>query len=883
MTCVDQTLRSTGKRLYNVATDGDARRRRALIGITLSTKVDPSSPLAGLPLFNTRCGQDELLMDFDWKHVFKRFRNTLLRQQKGFSINGIPISKSTLRQHLIDCGTPGPSVDALLEPNDKQDVVLMIKLLNTIANLPAASSTDSPVIHSTRRVLRLLGNIYRHLLSAYLDIELSLHEQLAHLSAASHLILAVYNRDKGEFIPVQTFFDVMSMIKNVFFCVVKIQKDNPEGKFYIVLLGTDGLEKLFGKVRTMVGNDTNTDILQLLNRIDGAVQCVKILEIRPELGGQPRRLNIKALPKDSNDISSKFDHISPRSWKGDVDVKNVVVASSWSAGQKMAVKELEEAQFDPSFERMQAAGGYDILCPFGGDKMVLVDGVTAGERDETEEEVDEPTIVAEPSQSDVTHLSDATPDEPDMDDASIVADLTDTATSNAIPEPWINIVDSANSRKAHKASILRIYSSPLTISESKDRLKRVRGYSRYNETKNKLAGSSTDTGNLEEADDSNVLCVLDPALTVVQCNERVFLAVFQVSGIRQDSKDVQSLPLEYINEPNVRISGQVMQLSLISSTPSVDEPDWEWTGTFEPRGFLRDIEGSWIEVIDPALQAASSKRTTLDETYGFRTSELRGMAAILYERTKDDMSRLPSVPVTDSFPYRSETGQACFVCESDVLEGTRTSDEVSPTCPLCPSVRVLDLSGPDHLKHMGAHILTDHRVKDRPNPCGFCLRSDCNIVLGRSGQAYTVDLLQTDCPLKRQVRLKLAKEYDPKQPCTNHPLHCPGCKEVVWKYNLEKHLSGGKHSRTDKTLYQSYYQRSSDEDTLMRGVLMVSTRAKPSRSKKKALAISAQHSSRVALNPIASRTDSAQDINDDNSMLTATAGETGAELEEMSD
>ena len=37
----------------------------------------------------------------------------------------------------------------------------------------------------------------------------------------------------------------MCMIKNAYFCVAKVQCDNPEGFFYLILLGTDGLEKVF--------------------------------------------------------------------------------------------------------------------------------------------------------------------------------------------------------------------------------------------------------------------------------------------------------------------------------------------------------------------------------------------------------------------------------------------------------------------------------------------------------------------------------------------------------------------------------------------------------------------------------------------------------------
>ena len=77
-----------------------------------------------------------------------------------------------------------------------------------------------------------------------------------------------------------------NILKNVYFCVVKTQKDDPDGEFWIILLGTDGLEKVFGKVCTMTGNDKNANQLKLTNQINGAVQCVRILEEHPDWGGK---------------------------------------------------------------------------------------------------------------------------------------------------------------------------------------------------------------------------------------------------------------------------------------------------------------------------------------------------------------------------------------------------------------------------------------------------------------------------------------------------------------------------------------------------------------------------------------------------------------------
>jgi hypothetical protein len=547
--------------LYCLCTDGDSRRRRALINITLKRMyfilfaisstltyviddLNPQDPiyasLSQLPLFNLKCGDDGLTADFDWKHVFKRFRNTAIRQ-KGFKLNGRTFSTPILREHLKSLGLSDTTIESLLSPNDKQDVTLMIKLLSSISQLSSAPDTADPLSHSTRESLRLLGKLYGHLLNAYFDTSLSLHQQLVELSAAAHLILALYHHDKGDFIPVQSYFDVQCMIKNVYFCVAKAQRDNPTGRFFIILLGTDGLEKVFGKVRTMVGNDTNTDVFQLANRIDGAVKCVNILELHPEWGGNARRLNVKPLKDKNVEITNQYDHLNPSAFTGDLQVSSVVLLGSWNEGRRLAEEELEQFGINPPFSMMEKDGGYDILCPLGQNKIVLVGGLDSGERDETDEERDD---AAEATNAPLTDLVEN--DEPDMDDLATVAELEDSSRNKA-QDAYITIdADNVSSKSVHKASILRIYSNPLTINESRDRLKCVRGYSRYNEVKNKVIEAASAADGEEDG-----LDVQDPAFTLVQCDRKIFLAVFQVLGIRYDGKEVASISSRLLNEPNV--------------------------------------------------------------------------------------------------------------------------------------------------------------------------------------------------------------------------------------------------------------------------------------------------------------------------------------------
>lgn len=59
----------------------------------------------------------------------------------------------------------------------------------------------------------------------------------------------------------------------------------------------------------------------------------------------------------------------------------------------------------------------------------------------------------------------------------------------------------------HKSSVLRLLSDPLTFTESRDRLKRVRGYSQYNESTNFDAPKSP-SAPIPEDDDSLYLQTL---------------------------------------------------------------------------------------------------------------------------------------------------------------------------------------------------------------------------------------------------------------------------------------------------------------------------------------------------------------------------------------
>ncbi|KAJ6609514.1 hypothetical protein B0H10DRAFT_1813540, partial [Mycena sp. CBHHK59/15] len=336
-----------GGRPYCVSSDGDGRRRLATLMFTFTREVDRASELfrkvGDLPLFDYHCGEDDLTGNIDLKHLFKRFRNSLIRLL-GCIIDDVLLTGELIKQHLARDSRHSPQhIDKLLNPNDRQDVKLMYDLLSAIAVLPEAQDTDSPAFKNTRRTLCLLGAFYRHILEAYTNIQLSLHEQLVHLSASMHLMMAIYKKEAGLFVPSQTYFDFMTAGKNIFFCVAKTQIDDPNGKFWIIQPGSDPLEGEFGKVRTISGTDSNTDMAQLGDRLTAAVECDNILAEHPEWVRDPRRLRLPVWQDVAGDVAAKIVHISARSWIGDVSVCKVSNKTTWMAGRHIAEAELLKA------------------------------------------------------------------------------------------------------------------------------------------------------------------------------------------------------------------------------------------------------------------------------------------------------------------------------------------------------------------------------------------------------------------------------------------------------------------------------------------------------------------------------------------------------------
>ncbi|KAJ7303109.1 hypothetical protein DFH08DRAFT_825958 [Mycena albidolilacea] len=820
-----------GGRAYCISSDGDGKRRAATLLFTFIRELDRNGPLfkklGELPLFDYHCGEDDITGNIDYKHTCKRLRSSLIRQIAS-TIDGVVLTRQLIKQHLLRKSRHNfHHISGLLNPNDRQNVKYMYDLLSSIAVLPEAKETHSPAFKNTRRVLRLLGAFYCHILEAYTNIKLSLHEQLTHISAAMHLMMVLYQKEAGRFVPSQTYFDFMTTGKNLFFCVAKTQLDDPSGEFWIIPPGTDPVELTFGRVRTMTGSESNTDMSQLGSRLNAAMHCDNILAENPEWTRGPQRLRMPVWQDVAGDVSAKIDLISPHSWPGDVHVANVSCKTTWFGGRRIAERELLETGWEPPSKSMEETGGFNIFCPFGKDEMVLLGRPHVEERNEDDEDRDVPT------QSPSTTTESPVPAD---SDTVFLPDLEDTAQETVVNlepaakphEPYLAVPGSTT--KQHKSTILRLFSSRFSVAESRDRLKRVRGFSRHNE-------ATTGGSNSKDAIPGEpMVLVEDPAAILVRSNGFPWLAVVIISSISYGTKQVESLPKRLLGEPNVRVKIQIMELEPTQnlSDPGSEEGDWEWTDKFvavSASGTLNicEVNGSLLQLLNPAVLPATSLRKKGAATYHFKSVELVAIAFIF-------------VPNSDSM----------------FIQALRASYAIERL-----------------VEHMAIHLLFDQNppLNRDATTCGFCLSTDsfCTIVLIKgkgSDGAVRIDLVRSRCPNLGNLGLASAANSSRKRPCTNRPMVCPvsPCPDVVWKYALKNHIQTV-HPHANLSNYKSYYELAEDEEVELKR--LSTTKKRKSTKKKISVRISPSHSTEAALGPSQAEDDDEEDIDDDSSRCSS--------------
>lgn len=648
---IEKQRSRTRIRTISIASDGESKRGRALAMLTMKKQLSFTSPiypqLQGLRYMNLLVGDDDITCDKDYKHLFKRLRNLLLRQ-RGVTVFNTHLTPATIRAHLREAGHSVLHVNALFKPEDKQDVKLAYELLSAIWKLPEAPVETTPGFKAQRCALHTLGLFLRCLLYPFICVNLSLREQMEYLSAASHLGLVLFRAAKQDFLPSLLYSDIQIMIKNVFVCVAKAKVDNPDGVFFIIFLGTDRLEIHFGILRTQIGNDANMDQYQLASRITGTTEVANILAEHPEWDRSPRRLKLPAL-SNSGEVDSKIDHINPKSWRGNVSVREITLLTAWRRGRllvegadEMKTSQHHEycmtilAQIDEAFSRSPSC--IDILQPFG-------------------------SLIAHPE-----HTLDPSDNEFDDDSNASTSEGSSSALpctfEDALAEEDMNVgrVEHATSKtfdrfvtdkgqKVNKARMIGMRTKYQNHASSTDRLKRVQSVGRYNSQA--LDGISNSVMNTEAPG----LMLHEPIATILRCEGKLFLALGEVISITAGSEAFEQISLDIIGDDSVNILYQLVYLIPTLNDDSLD-PMYDWKSTRQLNTPRFKIPGRLLQAINPNVSVTDDDKR--QPCYTFDSSVLVSLAAdLLLQLAPQDAKLVPRVSLTKDFPYR--TAGRCFM------------------------------------------------------------------------------------------------------------------------------------------------------------------------------------------------------------------------------
>ncbi|THU83440.1 hypothetical protein K435DRAFT_689543 [Dendrothele bispora CBS 962.96] len=784
---------STRIHIVCVASDGEPNRGKALNLLFMHHQLSSESPLyahlGSLKYMNLLVGKDDITMEKDSPHNSKRERGYLIRP-RGFDVHGIHITPSVLKAHLRAENHSGSHIDSIFKPDDLQDVPLAYQLLRDLWALPESQS-QNPRFRDERVAIKLVGTLfYEFLLLPYICIEFSLSEQLKRLSAAAFLLLVLYRHSGKRFIPTLLYQDLMITIKNVFFCVAKAKVDNPNGRFWLCLLGTNRLEILFGILRSVVGNDCNVDIFQLVHRITGSVEIANILAKHPEWDKTSRRLHVPPVNSQGNVIlGAAIDHISPAVWKGDVRVSLVSLITCWKAGRTLVMERFPE--LTSLFEELdQDIHDIDILKPNG--VLIVSQRLDPDDTEDDEVESMDPSAV----QNQNINL------DPFGEDSGIrlVEDAiaADLETEDIPARPFETKLDVGEGRLVNKSRLLGQYSRLRKQDPtSTDRKRRVMQMSRFSNS-TVMVHPPTIIDN-PSSFDTPCIMISEPVASILSCEDQFFLCVGEVVEIRMGNDAVEDVTLDELLEEGVKIQFQLLQIVPCDneSDPTQDH-NWRSSPNTHIHPVCFTVPGHLIQPLNPTLSAPDdrSKKTF----YLFRSDVLRALAEDLLNKLSElGDSRALKIPTTlrsQFFPYWTAAGEAAFLCEHDGVG--RGDIDGYFNCPSCTDPIVyLDVTTPQViLKHVGSHILNSPSTLRASEPCGFCLSPSpqCRFYLTKKGK---IDRKRTQgCSVFKALKsfnYMSASSASKSNPCTNVPVICLLCIRInpdspaIWRYNLDTH------------------------------------------------------------------------------------------------
>lgn len=182
-----------------------------------------------------------------------------------------------------------------------------------------------------------------------------------------------------------------------------------------------------------------------------------------------------------------------------------------------------------------------------------------------------------------------------------------------------------------KSRALAAYGRYRTYATSFDRLKRVRHAERY--TPKEDLSSSMQCEVDEESESTKSVFVQDPIATILWSDDRPWLCVGEIIGIKVDGRPVDEIPHEFLGEESVRIAYQMM-------------------GGIPETSFT--VPGGLVESIDPDVGFLPSQPSKI--FYLLDSAFLVALSAGLLARLSlADLKQAPKAAPTPFFPAVQES------------------------------------------------------------------------------------------------------------------------------------------------------------------------------------------------------------------------------------
>ncbi|KAK7434525.1 hypothetical protein VKT23_020133 [Stygiomarasmius scandens] len=835
--------------LWSFATDGDPNRRPAGYNICMKVELsydDPLYPLLShLTGLNLQVGKYNITLDFDWKHILKRW-STNVRSPKGVILNnGRIIDRTVLERFMVWSGLDRVKARALLYPDDPQDVPRAIELLQAIIKLRDLRLEQIPPTEldglntvADLDAIRILSEVLEGIVRPFTDTSLDLQDQVRYLSKYAHLTFTMFRKYRTGFMSNQLYGDSQMMVKTAMFTIAKQQVLDPTAVVRLGDLGTDKMERNFGRLRMLGGHDSGMNERQATERQGQAQDLDCVYERHPEWEPSPRRLNLTR--------SESVDHLQYANWTGDLVAGHCNLELGWRDGRADAkavllTSQLSRADFD--FLVLFNQDGVDMSRPHGGGKYPGVD-----KADITEDESREPGPTAAASSSSSLPI-DSVDGENSQEALAFEEEQVEPENLQLPTQPGVVRDDFFMSRDGHpmhKATACRLIINKHYSQKSKNRQTRV-----YSNPRAQLLMNAS-----PEESIADKFVVGNLFVTLFRTEKMVSLCVARSTTLKEGGVSCSAVACASLKnaKQDITISGEILMLQpalriyLQSDSceddlppnpeddPSCSKWSWFWNGCYHAvDSAVRGVNGVSTEKpvvitvpssltlpVNPAIfDASNCPLLGLDDStlrqlnsqhlsWAFQHDDLLVLMEDLWDTfslTGKPVKTLPAIKSVPGFPYTFTDGSKPIMCQEGVMQllqepGASSADLVRQ-CHFCGDT----IKGANLWRaHIGQHILQSLRGVIEPNlkvqigpgmPCGFCGcsgRAECAVsLLVKAG----VEKIESKCLYAVPISYKTARKGSATTRCRNVPILCALCPRpqnvksctAVWLYNMPRHLA----------------------------------------------------------------------------------------------